>query len=79
MTRDLHCSFCGKSEHRVDKLVAGPGVYICDACIGVASRIIGEDGGWRRRARRAARRLLDRLRRGPAGTGSTLGRQARPA
>jgi ATP-dependent protease Clp ATPase subunit len=29
---NLSCSFCGKSQHEVRKLIAGPGVYICDAC-----------------------------------------------
>ena len=32
-TETLYCSFCGKSQHFVDKLVAGPSVYICDECI----------------------------------------------
>ncbi len=31
----LHCSFCGKSEHEVGKLVAGPNVFICDACVAI--------------------------------------------
>ncbi|MGD0826627.1 MAG: ClpX C4-type zinc finger protein, partial [Desulfobaccales bacterium] len=30
---DLLCSFCGKSQGEVKKLIAGPGVYICDECI----------------------------------------------
>jgi ATP-dependent Clp protease ATP-binding subunit ClpX len=29
----LYCSFCGRSQHEVKKLIAGPAVYICDACI----------------------------------------------
>ncbi|RYZ85438.1 MAG: ATP-dependent Clp protease ATP-binding subunit ClpX, partial [Proteobacteria bacterium] len=29
----LRCSFCGKSQNEVKKLIAGPGVYICDECI----------------------------------------------
>jgi hypothetical protein len=36
----LNCSFCRKSENQVQKLVAGPGVYICDECVGIASRIM---------------------------------------
>jgi hypothetical protein len=36
----LLCSFCGKSERQVKKLVAGPGVYICDECVDVANEII---------------------------------------
>ena len=38
--RPLHCSFCGKDETQVSKLVAGPKVYICDACVVVARHIM---------------------------------------
>ena len=38
----LHCSFCGKSQHEVNKLVAGPHVFICDECIDLCSDIIDE-------------------------------------
>jgi hypothetical protein len=38
--RVLRCSFCGKSESEVAKLLAGPKVYICDACIGVCNGIL---------------------------------------
>ncbi|PYS82761.1 MAG: hypothetical protein DMF67_11695 [Acidobacteria bacterium] len=41
--RRLRCSFCGKKDAEVSKLVAGPRVYICDECIAVASRMM-EDG-----------------------------------
>lgn len=37
------CSFCGKSHSEVKKLIAGPGVYICDACIGVCSDILEKE------------------------------------
>ena len=66
--RHLRCSFCGKSEAEVLKLVAGPRVYICDGCVEVASRLM--EGGshddrphtagptlWRRLSARV-RRLL---------------------
>ena len=39
----LRCSFCGKSAAEVSKLVAGPRVYICDACVAVASRMMEGD------------------------------------
>jgi hypothetical protein len=39
----LQCSFCGKNKDDVRKLVAGPGVYICDECIGLAEGIIAEE------------------------------------
>jgi len=29
----LYCSFCGKSQHEVRKLIAGPSVYVCDECV----------------------------------------------
>jgi ATP-dependent protease Clp ATPase subunit len=32
----LHCSFCGRAQQQVAKLVAGPGVYICDGCVAQA-------------------------------------------
>src|SRR4051812_2746511 len=36
----LRCSFCGKSQHVVGKLIAGPGVYICDECVGLCKEIL---------------------------------------
>jgi len=39
----LKCSFCGKSQKQVKKLIAGPGVYICDECIDLCNEIIGEE------------------------------------
>ncbi len=46
----LYCSFCGKSQHEVKKLIAGPAVYICDECIELCNDIVrdevaGEQGG----------------------------------
>lgn len=38
----LACSFCGRPETKVAKLVAGPGVYICDGCVQLASDVIAE-------------------------------------
>ncbi|MCW7754564.1 ATP-dependent Clp protease ATP-binding subunit ClpX [Desulfobotulus sp. H1] len=40
----LYCSFCGKSQKDVRKLIAGPAVYICDECIQLCSEIIEEEG-----------------------------------
>ena len=42
MSSELSCSFCKKSEHQVAKLAAGPGVYICDACVAIAARVMQE-------------------------------------
>jgi len=41
----LKCSFCGKSQRQVRKLIAGPGVYICDECIDLCNEIIDEELG----------------------------------
>jgi ATP-dependent Clp protease ATP-binding subunit ClpX len=43
----LKCSFCGKSQKQVKKLIAGPGVYICDECIELCNEIIEEEVGER--------------------------------
>lgn len=40
----LHCSFCGKTEKQVQKLIAGPsGVYICDECVDICDEILAEE------------------------------------
>ncbi len=39
----LRCSFCGKTQDQVDKLIAGDGVYICNECVSLCADIIGED------------------------------------
>ena len=39
----VKCSFCGKSQKQVKKLIAGPGVYICDECIDLCNDIIEEE------------------------------------
>ena len=41
----LKCSFCGKTQEQVRKLVAGPGLYICDECIEICTEIIVEEFG----------------------------------
>ncbi len=41
--KQLKCSFCGKTQEQVKRLVAGPGVYICDECIDLCSEIIEEE------------------------------------
>jgi ATP-dependent Clp protease ATP-binding subunit ClpX len=40
LPKTLHCTFCGKSQHDVKKLIAGPGVFICDACVTLCQGII---------------------------------------
>ena len=39
----LKCSFCGKAQDQVRKLIAGPGVYICDECIDLCNEILDEE------------------------------------
>ncbi len=41
----LCCSFCGKLEDEVKKLVAGPNVYICDACVHVCNQLMADTEG----------------------------------
>ena len=44
--KTLRCSFCGKGEDQVKKLVAGSKAYICDQCVAIADRIMkGDDPG----------------------------------
>ncbi|MBI5527557.1 MAG: ATP-dependent Clp protease ATP-binding subunit ClpX [Deltaproteobacteria bacterium] len=43
----LSCSFCNKEQRVVRKLIAGPGVYICDECVGLCNEIIADDSGRR--------------------------------
>jgi hypothetical protein len=67
MARDLACSFCGKREDQVQKLIAGPRVFICDECVCLCNKILDEEGvptptptdprrsgGWMDRLRRMA-------------------------
>jgi hypothetical protein len=46
--KTLYCSFCGKSQHDVRKLIAGPLVYICDECVQLCTDVVkGEDTLWK--------------------------------
>lgn len=40
LPKTLHCSFCGKSQHKVKMLIAGPRVFICDECVGLCEKIV---------------------------------------
>ena len=42
-TENLSCNFCGKSRDDVQKLIAGPGVYICDECVTISYEIIDKE------------------------------------
>src|SRR5256714_2170124 len=41
--KPLHCTFCGKSQHEVRKLIAGPTVFICDECVELCMDIVVEE------------------------------------
>ena len=42
-SKSIRCSFCGKTQEAVQRIIAGPGVYICNECIAVCNTIIDED------------------------------------
>jgi len=42
-SKDMHCSFCGKSQDEVRKLIAGPSVYVCDECIELCNEILSKE------------------------------------
>ena len=44
-TQTLYCSFCGKSQHHVEKLIAGPSVFICNECVALCNDIIDAEDG----------------------------------
>lgn len=54
----LHCSFCGKSQHEVRKLIAGPSVYVCDECVALCNEIIHEENHATQSTETVAQHLL---------------------
>ena len=60
----LYCSFCGKSQHEVRKLIAGPSVFICDECVDLCNDIIRDEAppaaATLNRARRNAPQVANR-------------------
>ena len=58
----LYCSFCGKSQHEVRKLIAGPSVFICDECIELCNDIIREEGTGERGGARRSQQAADAAR-----------------
>jgi ATP-dependent protease Clp ATPase subunit len=44
----MYCSFCGKSQHKVRSLIAGPKVFICNECVALCNDILREQGTPRR-------------------------------
>ena len=58
----LKCSFCQKPEDQIEKLVAGPDVYICNECVAIAVRLMRDRPGFFRRIRNYVARFLRPLR-----------------
>ena len=67
-TQILQCSFCGKTQREVKKLIAGPTAYICDECVALCNDIIAEDSGGEAQP---ARKLLPSPRRSARSSTST--------
>ena len=67
----LKCSFCQKTEDQIEKLVAGPDVYICNECVAIAVRLMLDRQGFFRRIRNYLSRFLRLLKisTSPAGRG----------
>jgi hypothetical protein len=65
LPKTLHCTFCGKSQHEVKMLIAGPGVFICDQCVALCQGIISgqpaPDGSAFRPLERPSEALLELL------------------
>jgi hypothetical protein len=62
------CSFCGEDQRRVKRLIAGPGVYICNNCVSLCNEVLDEDlgsrpgSGWRATTSQQRRGAISRLR-----------------
>jgi len=59
--KTLHCSFCGKSQYDLNKLIAGPAVFICDQCVTTCVDVLRDSGGVSS-APVQRRRFVDRVR-----------------
>ena len=44
MSKPIYCSFCGKSQHEVRKLISGPSVHVCDECVDLLYEIVHPPG-----------------------------------
>ena len=58
----LYCSFCGKSQHEVKKLIAGPSVFICDECIDLCNDIMRDERVFRSRMQKPQKATCRRQR-----------------
>jgi hypothetical protein len=55
----LRCSFCNKSQHDVQKLIAGPRVFICNECVEVCDDILAADARWEQQSGKKADKRTD--------------------
>jgi ClpX C4-type zinc finger len=62
LPKEMHCSFCGKSQREVEKLIAGPTVFICNECVGMCNDVIASrpipDKGYAKPLERSSEQLL---------------------
>jgi ATP-dependent protease Clp ATPase subunit len=66
---EMFCSFCGKSQHQVKKLIAGPKVFICDECVDICIEVLGADRDWCDREIANLKRLRKQAQRNDPGAG----------
>jgi hypothetical protein len=66
---EMFCSFCGKSQLHVKKLIAGPKVFICDECVDICIEVLGADRDWCDREIANLKRLRKQARRNDPGAG----------
>lgn len=57
---EMTCSFCGKRANEVERLIAGPKVFICDGCVDACIEILSSDAQWRENQIANLRRLSQR-------------------
>jgi hypothetical protein len=75
---EMFCSFCGKSQHKVQKLIAGPKVFICDECVDVCIEVLGADRDWCDREIINLGRLREQARQPDPGAGQPAQDQSQP-
>jgi hypothetical protein len=75
---EMFCSFCGKSQHHVKKLIAGPKVFICDECVDICIEVLGADRDWCDREVANLKRFRKQAQRNDPGAGQPEQGQPEP-